>query len=109
MIKEGLCAIIEADGEVLTATLQGEIDHHSAAAVRGEIDTALFKHRPKRLQLDLSHVGFMDSSGLGLILGRAALCRELGATLTLLHPSERIMRVFRVVGLERLQHITIEE
>lgn len=109
MIKEGLCAIIEADGAVLTATLQGEIDHHTAATVRGEIDTALFKHKPNRLRLDLANVGFMDSSGLGLILGRAALCRELGAELTLLHPSERIMRVFRVVGLERLSHITIEE
>ena len=109
MIKEGLCAIIRADGEELTAVLQGEIDHHSAAAVRGEIDTALFKHRPTRLQLDLAEVGFMDSSGLGLILGRAALCRELGTQLSLLHPSERTMRVFRVVGLERLSHITIEE
>ena len=109
MIKEGLCAIIEASGEELTATLHGEIDHHSAASVRGEIDTALFKHRPRCLRLDLADVGFMDSSGLGLILGRAALCRELGAHLSLLHPSERIMRVFRVVGLERLSHITIEE
>lgn len=109
MIKEGLSAIIEAEADVLTATLHGEIDHHTAAKVRGEIDTALFKHRPQRLRLDLANVGFMDSSGLGLILGRAALCRELGAELAILHPGERIMRVFRVVGLERLQHITIEE
>ena len=109
MIKEGLCAMIESDGDVLTATLHGEIDHHSAASVRGEIDTALFKHRPQKLQIDLAGVGFMDSSGLGLILGRAALCRELGAHLSLLHPGERIMRVFRVVGLERLTHITIQK
>lgn len=109
MIKEGLCAMITAEGETLTAALHGEIDHHSAAAVRTEIDTALFKHRPKTLQIDLADVGFMDSSGLGLILGRAALCRELGAHLSLLHPSERIMRVFRVVGLERLTHITVKE
>ena len=109
MIKEGLCAMIRAEEEVLTATLHGEIDHHTAAKVRGEIDTALFKHRPKTLRIDLAGVDFMDSSGLGLILGRAALCRELNAGLTLLHPGERIMRVFRVVGLERLTHITIEE
>ena len=109
MIKEGLCAIIEAEGDVLTATLHGEIDHHTAAKVRGEIDTALFKHRPRHLRIDLTGVGFMDSSGLGLILGRAALCRELNADLALLHPDERVMRVFRVVGLERLTHITVEE
>ena len=109
MIKEGLCAIIHAEGDILTAALHGEIDHHTAAKVRGEIDTAMFKHRPRHLRIDLAEVGFMDSSGLGLILGRAALCRDLNADLTLLHPDERIMRVFRVVGLERLTHIKVED
>ena len=109
MIREGLSAAIAAAGEDVTATLTGEIDHHTAASVREQIDAALFKHRPKRLTLDLADVGFMDSSGLGLVLGRAALCEEMGASLRILHPSERILRVFSVAGLERLSHITIEK
>lgn len=109
MNQEGLEVIIKADGEELTATLTGEVDHHSAAPVRERIDTALFKHRPRRLTIDLGGVNFMDSSGLGLILGRAALCEEMGATVRLLHPSDRIRRVFAVAGLERLSHIETEE
>lgn len=109
MVREGLSAVITAEGEEMTAALTGEIDHHTAGAVRKQVDEALFKHRPRRLTLDLAGVGFMDSSGLGLVLGRAALCEELGATLRVLHPSERILRVFSVAGLERLSHITVEK
>ena len=109
MKKEGLEVLIsESDGE-LTASLVGEVDHHTAAPVRTEIDKALFKHRPSRLTIDLSGVDFMDSSGLGLILGRAALCEEMGATLRLLHPGPRVSRVLAVVGLDRLKHIVMEE
>lgn len=108
MKQEGLEVTISAEGEELTAVLHGEIDHHGAAPVRERIDTALFKYRPRRLTLDLGGVEFMDSSGLGLILGRAALCEEMGATLHLRHPGERVRRIFAVAGIERLRHITTE-
>ena len=109
MKQEGLEVIIKADGDELYAALTGEVDHHAAAPVRERIDTALFKHRPRRLTLDLGGVDFMDSSGLGLILGRAALCEEMGASLRLLHPGERVKRIFAVAGLSRLPHIETEE
>lgn len=109
MKKEGLEVIITAEGEELLAALAGEVDHHTAAPVRERIDTALFKHRPRRLTLDLHGVDFMDSSGLGLILGRAALCEEMGATLRLRNPGARVKRIFAVAGLERLPHIETEE
>ena len=109
MVKEGLSAAVTCEGDELHATLSGEIDHHTARAVREQLDAAIFKHRPKRLTLELGEVSFMDSSGLGLVLGRAALCEELGATLRLLHPSPRLIRIFRVAGIERLTHIKVEE
>ncbi len=109
MKTEGLQVFIEARGDSLYAALSGEVDHHTAATARERIDTALFKHRPKGLLLDLSGVDFMDSSGLGLILGRGALCEEMGAELTLLHPGPRVKKILAVVGLERLPHIKTEE
>ena len=108
MEKEALTVTLLSEGDTLTAALVGEIDHHSAAAARETIDKALFKHRPRTLVIDLGGVSFMDSSGLGLVLGRAALCEELGAAVRLLNPSLRVRKIFAVAGLERIENITLQ-
>ena len=107
MEKETLTVTLSAEKDNLRATLAGEVDHHNAKGAREAIDKALFKHRPKRLVLDLSGVGFMDSSGLGLILGRVALCEELGAEVQLESPSLRVRKVLAVAGIDRLQNLSI--
>lgn len=58
---------------VLTARLSGEIDHHSAAEMREAIDDTSQKLKPYCLRLDFTDVPFMDSSGIGLVLGRVRL------------------------------------
>lgn len=58
---------------VLTAILSGEIDQHSAGEMREAIDDVSQKVKPYCLRLDFSGVTFMDSSGIGLILGRVRL------------------------------------
>lgn len=58
---------------VLTAKLGGEIDHHNAREMRESIDDASQKLKPYCLRMDFSDVPFMDSSGIGLILGRVRL------------------------------------
>lgn len=58
---------------VLTAKIGGEIDHHSSIEVREAIDETSQKLKPYCLRLDFSDVAFMDSSGIGLILGRVRL------------------------------------
>ncbi|MBQ2719453.1 MAG: anti-sigma factor antagonist [Clostridia bacterium] len=108
MEKETLTVALLSEGDTLTATLSGEIDHHSAATARETLDRALFKHRPRVLCLDLGGVSFMDSSGLGLVLGRAALCEELGAAVRLLRPSLRVRKIFAVAGLDRIENITLQ-
>ena len=59
-----------AAGEVLYAYLSGEVDHDAAQSLRIQLDDALVSRTPQTLVLDFSGVGFMDSSGIGLILGR---------------------------------------
>ena len=54
----------------LAAYLSGEIDHHAAQSIRREIDAQVDDRLPELLTLDFSGVTFMDSSGVGLILGR---------------------------------------
>ena len=90
------------DGEVLEIRLRGEIDHHSAVGIRTEMDAKIMEEKPKKTILDLSGIEFMDSSGLGLIMGRFALMQRLGGELTLRNPNERLVQIFNLAGLWRM-------
>lgn len=61
---------IASSNEIVTAYLDGEIDHHNARAIRTRIDDTVNRQRPKLLVLDFRGVTFMDSSGIGLVMGR---------------------------------------
>ena len=80
----------------------GEIDHHSAVSVRTGIDEQISTQRPMRLLLELSAVDFMDSSGLGLIMGRYALMKRYGGTLAVLDPSPAVLKMVKLAGMERM-------
>jgi stage II sporulation protein AA (anti-sigma F factor antagonist) len=105
MIKTNHTFCAEFYDGTLRVTLEGEIDHHSAVATRGEIDRLIYEYRPRRLELALSRIGFMDSSGLGLVMGRYSLIRELGGELAVIDPSPAIMRIFKLAGMDRLIRI----
>ena len=93
--------------DLLTATLSGEIDHHSAIAIRTHIDEALFVKRPELLVIDIGRVDFMDSSGLGRLMGRLALMKKLGGRMVLYRPTLGALRMVHLAGMERL--IVIEQ
>ena len=95
----------EETGYFLRIKLKGDVDHHSAVAVRSGMDTLLYRIRPRRLYLDLSGVDFMDSSGLGLIMGRYALMKEIGGDMVVCDPCAGVERVLRLAGLERIVRI----
>lgn len=68
-----------AADRTLYAYLAGEIDHDAAQNLRIQLDEALVSRTPETLIMDFSGVGFMDSSGVGLILGRQRRAQALGA------------------------------
>ena len=86
----------------LTAYLSGEIDHHSAKALRAEIDNTASRAHPDALILDFRDVTFMDSSGIGLVMGRYSLMQELGGILQVVNLSTHIKKVMKLAGLDRL-------
>ena len=95
---------IEAENK-LTAYLSGDIDHHTAAAMRTEIDHALRQNNIKILTLDFSGVTFMDSSGIGLVMGRQKLAAELGGRCRVADPPAYISKVMKISGIGRLCEI----
>lgn len=94
---------------VLEFRLSGEIDHHSAVMVRTEMDAEIQRQRPSKTVMDLSGIEFMDSSGLGLIMGRYALMQRQGGTLTVRNPNERIIRILEMAGFGRVISIEVDE
>ena len=96
------------DGGVLRAALSGEIDHHSARSERDAIDAMLFKIKPNILVLDFSEVKFMDSSGIGLIIGRSEVAEGVGCRISVAGLSPALLRLVRLSGIEKLKNIKIE-
>ena len=80
---------------VMTAKLSGEIDHHSAREMR---DTAQ-KLKPYCLRLDFSRVPFMDSSGVGLILGRVRMCNFWRGRVVLCGLSQNLNKMVELSGI----------
>ena len=93
---------IETDEGIVEAYLSGEIDHHSAGGLREEIDAAIERVQPKRVVLDFTGVTFMDSSGIGLVMGRYKLLEGIGGKLALRGLSTPIKRVMRLAGLDKI-------
>ena len=94
-------------GDELCARLLPEIDHHTAKGMREDIDEMLFKLTPVSLILDFSDVKFMDSSGIGLIIGRAEIAGELGCDVKIFGLSKMLSRIVRLSGIEKIKNITI--
>lgn len=86
-------------GEVLYAYLAGEIDHDAAQSLRMLLDDALISRSPKTLVMDLGGVGFMDSSGIGLILGRQRCAGTLGVQLQVQHAPAQLRAMMRLARI----------
>lgn len=91
---------IEKKGDTLIALIEGDIDHHTAKEIRIYIDNSVEEENPQILELDFSKVQFMDSSGIGLIMGRYRLMSLLKGKLKIINVPNHIDRLIKLSGLE---------
>lgn len=91
----------------LVAEIRCELDHHTARRVREKIDEKLYSERPEVLVLDFSSVGFMDSSGLGLILGRCERADAYGGAVRLVGLSDSLYKLVRLCGIEKVRNLSV--
>lgn len=84
---------------VLTAKISGEVDHHSAVEIRESIDETSQKLKPYCLKMDFSEVPFMDSSGIGLILGRVKLYKLWKGHVIILGLSGSLSKMVELSGI----------
>ena len=97
------------DEGAVRARLMCEIDHHTARQIREKIDGEIFTHRLPIVYLDFSEVRFMDSSGIGLIIGRSQVCEAVGSAVRLVGLSSRLMKLVRLSGIEKIRNVYIEK
>lgn len=100
---------IIATEQRVTAFLEGEIDHHTASSLRMEIDEAIQTYKPKTLKLDYGEVTFMDSSGVGLVMGRVRTMSPFGGRIIVSNLSPQTYKVMQLAGLEKIAKISKRE
>lgn len=89
-------------GEKLTIYLTGEIDHHAVTTLREDIDKLLDDRGVKLLELNFADVEFMDSSGIGMIIGRYKIMKVRQGQVSATGLSDNLERIYRLGGLHRI-------
>lgn len=101
-----MSVVFTSSKEMLTAYLEGEIDHHNAKGMRTQIDEVVIRQRPKLLILDFRGVSFMDSSGIGLVMGRYRQMQQIeNGKIQIAGVTRQTAKVMRLAGLGRLAQI----
>lgn len=93
---------LEKNKKYLLARLKGELDHHSSENVRQRIDNCFLEKNFKNIILDLRDLTFMDSSGIGLIMGRYKKAVERQGRLLIISNNNNIERILTMSGLLKI-------
>ena len=95
--------IFYLQNDTLVATLSGEIDHHVADGIRKDIDDEMQLYEVKNLVFDFSDVTFMDSSGIGVVLGRYKKVRSMGGTVVIKGAGSLVRQILEMSGIFSLE------
>lgn len=99
----------DVKGNRLVARVSGDVDQHTCGALRRQIDRELDVCLPSVLELNMSGVSFMDSSGIGLIMGRYKKMDEGGGRLVLSGVRENCRRIVAMSGVTKILDIEEED
>ena len=92
----------EIQGDVLVIRLKADLDHHTAVAVRETADALLARSHAKHILFDFTGVEFMDSSGIGVIMGRYRQVIFDGGRVGVTGVGTSVDRIFRMSGLYKI-------
>ncbi len=90
---------METKQSVLLVRLEGELDHHTAETLKNKIESALLERDIRHIVLNLKELSFMDSSGIGVILGRYKQIKEKQGEMIVCSISPQVKRLFDMSGL----------
>ena len=86
-----------------------EVDHHYATQLRKEADLLIGAYHVRRLVFDFAETDFMDSSGIGVIMGRYRRIFMLGGEVCAVHVNERMRKILTMSGVTKIMQIYEED
>ncbi|MDX8359744.1 MULTISPECIES: anti-sigma F factor antagonist [Bacillaceae] len=104
-----LSITLEVMKDVLLIRLHGELDHHTAEELREQVNKAISSKNIHHIVLNLEQLTFMDSSGLGVILGRYKQIKNLGGEMVVCNISQPVKRLFDMSGLFKIVRLEMNE
>lgn len=100
---------MEYKDDVMIVRLKGELDQHYASLLRSDIDNQVAQKGIHRIVFDFSNIGFMDSSGIGVIMGRYRLMQSVGGKVCAFGISPRLDKLIEMSGIKRIITIYPDE
>ena len=88
--------------KLLAIEITEEIDHHTTEKIRRRADYEIQRHMPRKVILDFSNVAFMDSAGIGMIMGRYKLTTMLGGTIELVNVKPNVEKILKMSGVLKI-------
>jgi len=91
--------------KILLVELNEELDHHAQEKIRKRVDYEVQRFMPKKLVFDFKSVSFMDSAGIGFLIGRYKKVRIYGGQVEIMNVSEKIKKIFSMSGILKIMNV----
>ena len=95
----------QKEDKQLLVEITEEIDHHVAEKLRRKVDDEITRYMPRKTIFDFSRVSFMDSAGIGMIIGRYKMMKLIGGSLEIINASSTVKRILEMSGINKIIQI----
>lgn len=99
----------EKENKLLTFRLTEEVDQHTVEKIRRKMDNEIKRYIPRKVIFDFSNISFMDSAGIGMVLGRYKLAKMLDGNLEIKNVNKSMKKIFDMSGVSRIINIQEED
>ncbi len=99
----------EKEDKLLIFRLTEDVDQHTVEKIRRKMDNEIKRYIPRKVIFDFSNISFMDSAGIGMVLGRYKLAKMLDGNLEIKNVNKAMKKIFDMSGVSRIINISEEE
>ena len=97
------------EDKVLIFKLTEDVDQHTSEKIRRKMDNEIKRYIPRKVIFDFSNISFMDSAGIGMVLGRYKLAKMLNGNLEIINVNKSMKKIFDMSGVSRIINIVEED